>query len=95
MIKYSKPGPASPIRRSFNRLHGGGAGLWRGWLVGRWLVGWLPCTDESVAEPVLGVCADHPGGRGLHCKNKMVALTNLGYLSCIFTTKQCAHKQIN
>ena len=31
----------------------------------------------------------------IHCKNKMVDLTNLGYLSCIFTTKQCAHKQIN
>ena len=38
-------------------------------------------------------------GRGhtctMHCKNKKVALTNLGYLSCIFTTKQCAYKQIN
>ena len=31
----------------------------------------------------------------VHCKNKKVALTNLGYLSCIFTTKQCAYKQIN
>ena len=32
---------------------------------------------------------------GPHCKNKKVALTNLGYLSCIFITKQCAYKQIN
>ena len=31
----------------------------------------------------------------VHCKNKKVVLTNLGYLSCIFTTKQCAYKQIN
>ena len=29
----------------------------------------------------------------LHCKNKRVTLTKLGYLSCSFTIKQCGYKQ--
>ena len=31
----------------------------------------------------------------LHCKNKRVVLTQLGYLSCSFTAKECTYKQIS
>ena len=31
----------------------------------------------------------------LHQKNERVALTQVGYLSCSFTTKQCEYKQID
>ena len=30
-----------------------------------------------------------------HCKNKRVVLTQLGYLSCSFTAKECTYKQIS
>ena len=32
------------------------------------------------------VCA---GGESVHCKNKRVILTQLGYLSCSLTAKEC------
>ena len=31
----------------------------------------------------------------IHCKNKRVVLTQLGYLSCSFTAKECTYKQIS
>ena len=30
-----------------------------------------------------------------HCKNKRVVLTQLGYLSCSFSAKECTYKQIS
>ena len=31
----------------------------------------------------------------VHCKSKIVVLTQLGYLSCSFTAKECTYKQIS
>ena len=52
------------------------------------------CSNScSVLTVIFDHCYSAPLPTELHCKSKKVALTNLGYLSCSFTTKQCAYIQ--
>ena len=46
------------------------------------------CHSNLHVFLLIGACARYFVCLSLHCKNKMVALTSYGYLSCIFNTKK-------